>query len=337
MADLSRPGREPGDASQGVKFNGHHDGGLLHEIRSLGTEARVSPRFFSDRTMPPPYDRTGELVPLGFNLAEAELAVEWLPKPDKEFRRACKRWTDHVRSSKLLTPAQSKVGLTIADVYINRQPNHPWFNWAWPSHQLLAEKTGLTRRTVLSAVERLSALRLLKIARGGGAKGLGGRTHRYTLDMAGLAASEAQIEQTDREKDAKNLHSSQNRGGVEDRERGEIRDTKTCNPQQEDVKRLRTNLRNPLRKSITAPTSNSAAARKEPCRGSKTILDSVTSTDHTNLAICVGEGNLRKGYERLQKMPEDEIDALALQLRREPSAGDSIRLQVDIGLRNIDH
>jgi hypothetical protein len=132
--------------------------------------------------MSPPHDRTGQMVPLDFNLAKAELAVEWLPKPDKAFRRARKRWADFVRGSKLLTPAQRQVGLTIADVYINRQPDHPWFNWAWPSHQTLAKKTGLSRRTVLSAVERLSELRLLKVSRKGGAKGLGGRTHRYTLN-----------------------------------------------------------------------------------------------------------------------------------------------------------
>ena len=40
MADLSRPGREPDDASQGAQFDGHHDGGLLHEARQL-TEGTI--------------------------------------------------------------------------------------------------------------------------------------------------------------------------------------------------------------------------------------------------------------------------------------------------------
>jgi hypothetical protein len=275
--------------------------------------------------MPPPYDRSGELVPIEFNLVKAELAVEWLPTDNKEFRRARKRWTDFVRSSKLLTPAQSKVGLTIADVYINRRPDHPWFNWAWPSHQLLAEKTGLTRRTVLSAIERLSELRLLKIARGGGAKGLGGRTHRYTLNMTGLAELEA-------EKDVKNLHSSQLGGCVESCERGEIYDPKMRNPDPKDVKRLHTNLRNTQTESITAPKSSETAARKR--LRSEGFAESVTSVDHTNLALCIGRGNIGRGYDRLQNMSEDEINALALQLRREPSASDSIRLQVDAGLRD---
>jgi hypothetical protein len=40
MAPRARPGREPGDASQGAKFDGHHDGGLLHEARQL-TEGTI--------------------------------------------------------------------------------------------------------------------------------------------------------------------------------------------------------------------------------------------------------------------------------------------------------
>jgi hypothetical protein len=283
--------------------------------------------------MLPPHNRSGELVPLEFNLVEAELAVKWLPKDYKEFCRARKRWTDFVRASKLLTSAQSKVGLTIADVYINRQPDHPWFNWAWPSHQLLAKRTGLTRRTVLSAVNRLWELGLLKIARGGGAKGLGGRTHRYTLNMTGLADLEAsQVEWTDLEKDVKNLHGSQHGGYGEDCERGEIRDPKVRNPHPKGVKRLHTNLRDTQRESITAPKSSEAAARKQ--LRSEGFVESVTSVDHTNLARCVGRGNIGQGYDRLQTMSEDEINALALQLRREPSAADSIRLQVDAGSRD---
>jgi hypothetical protein len=276
-----------------------------------------------------PHGSNGQTVPLEFNLAKAELAVEWLPKPDKEFRLARKRWTDFVRSSKLLTPAQRQVGLTIADKYINRQPNHPWFNWAWPSHQTLAAKCGLSRRTVLAAIKRLAELGLLKVSSGGGTKGPGGRTDRYTLKTAGLAALEAQAEQTGAKKDVKNLHTFQKGEAVEGRERGEIHDTKVRNPRQEDVKGLPTNLINTPKESLTeTPTSSAAGVRKRLSNESKKSVDVVRSVDHTNLAMCVGKGDLRAGYELLQKMSEDEINVLALRLRKEPSAADSIRFEV---------
>lgn len=161
---------------------------------------------------------------------------------------------------------------------------------------------------------------------GGGAKGLGGRTHRYTLNMAGLAVLEAQDEWTDLAKDVKNLHSSQHGGYVEGCERGEIRGPKMRNPRPKGVKRLHTNLRDTQRESVTAPNSSETAGRKR-LRG-EGVAGSVTSVDHTNLARCVGGGSISLGYDRLQKVSEDEINALALQLRREPSSSDSIRLQV---------
>jgi helix-turn-helix protein len=279
--------------------------------------------------MSPPNKCSSQPTPLNFDLRAAELAVEWLPKPDKEFRRARKRWTDYVRGSKELTAAQSQVGLTIADLYINRDPDHPWFNWAWPSHRTLAEKTGLCRRTVLSAVDRL-----LKVARGGGKKGLGGRTHRYTLNMAGLAAHEAQVGQIDPTKDAENLHIFRNSGSTDDGERGAIRDAKLRNPRRQDVKRLPTNLINKTKESvIEPPTSSASAERKRSGKESRTPSYSVTSMDHTNLAMCVGDGNLGEGYERLLKIPEDKVNDLALRLKQEPSAANSIRLLVEVDLR----
>ena len=93
--------------------------------------------------MPPPHDGNNrQMVPLEFNLAKVELAVEWLPKPDKEFRCARKRWTDFVRGSKLLTPAQRQVGLAIADIYINRQPDHPGSIGHGPAIRLWQKKPG---------------------------------------------------------------------------------------------------------------------------------------------------------------------------------------------------
>ena len=183
----------------------------------------------------PSRSNSNGLTPLEFNLAKAELAVEWLPIPDKEFRSARKRWTTYVRSSNLLTGAQRQIGVVIAE-YINRQRGHRWFNWAWPSHQTLANETGLTRRTALSAVKRLAEVGLLKIARGGGIRGRGGRTDRYTLRMTGLADLEAQADQPRQGKDVKNFRTFQGRNGSEKTESDEICDRKVRNPRQEDVK-----------------------------------------------------------------------------------------------------
>jgi hypothetical protein len=287
--------------------------------------------------MPSRRDNNGQMAPLDFDLAKAELAVEWLPIPDKEFRLARKRWTDFVRGSKLLTPAQRQVGLAIADVHINRRPNHTWFNWAWPSHQTLANETGLSRRTVVSAVKRLEELGILKISHGGGAKGRGGRTDRYTLNMAGLARLEAQFGRIGQDKGVKILRTLESDHFSEIHESGEIGQRKMRNTPQEDVKGLPpTLLETPKDSVIAAPTASAVEARKRLSNVSKRSVLAVTSRDHSNLAECVGNGNLETGFERLQEMSEDDVNNLALRLRDDSSAAESIRREVALAAAPIN-
>ncbi|SHH22261.1 helix-turn-helix domain-containing protein [Bradyrhizobium erythrophlei] len=277
-----------------------------------------------------PSRRDGQMVPLDFDLAKAELAVEWLPSPEKEFRLARKRWTKFVRSSNLLTGAQRQVGLAIAELHINRMPGHRWFNWAWPSHQTLADETGLTRRTVLSAVKRLADLGLLKIAHGGGSKGRGGRTDRYTLRMAGLAYLGAQADQIRQGKDVKTLRTFQGRDIIENCESGEICARKVRNPRQEDVKELPPILLETIKDSLTSSSTSSAGEERKWLSNvsKKKPVDDVTSSDHSKLAVCVGNGDVANGWERLQHLSVGEVDGLALRLRKEPSNAEAIRLQV---------
>jgi hypothetical protein len=280
--------------------------------------------------MPSRRDSNSQMTPLDSNLAKLELAVEWLPGPDKDFRLARKRWTKVVRSSNLLTVAQRQVGLAIAELYINRQTNHPWFNWAWPSHQTLADETGLTRRTVGSAVKRLAEVGLLKIAHGGGRKGRGGRTDRYTLRMTDLADLEAQADRLRQWKDAKKFPTFHNGGGDEICESGEIYDRKVRNSRQEGEKELPPTLIQTINTSFTEPpTSGDVEARKQLGNGSKKPVDEVTSRDHSKLAVCIGNGSVGVGFERLQKMSEDEVNIFALRLRKNPSEAESIQREVN--------
>jgi hypothetical protein len=286
--------------------------------------------------MAPQSDSDGLMVPLYFNLAEAELAVDWLPSPEKEFRLARKRWTKFVRSSNMLTGAQRQVGLAIAELHINRTLGHRWFNWAWPSHQTLADETGLTRRTVLSAVKRLDEIGLLKIAHGGGSKGRGGRTDRYTLRMVGLAYLEAQANQLRQGKDVKTFRTFEGRDIIENCESGEIGDRKVRNPRQEDVKELPPTLLETIKDSFTwQPTSSAFEERKRLCNGRS--VDAVTSRDHSELAVCVGKGDVANGWERLQHLSVGEVDRFALRLRKEPSAAEAIKSEVQsLSLRRND-
>ncbi|MFL6835193.1 MAG: hypothetical protein ACJ8F0_21665, partial [Xanthobacteraceae bacterium] len=82
--------------------------------------------------------------------------------------------------------------------------------------------------------------------------------------------------------------------------------------------------------SVTeTPTSSAVEARKRLSNVSKKAVDVVTSRDHSNLAACVGNGNLEAGFERLQELSEDDVNAFALRLRNDSSAADSIRLEVN--------
>jgi hypothetical protein len=277
-------------------------------------------------------DGAGPMTPLRFDLAKAELSVDWLPRPDKEFRSARSRWINFVRSSNMLTGAERQVGLAIAQLHINRQPGHPWFNWAWPSHQTLADETGLSRRTVVSAVKRHAELGLIKIVHKGGRKGRGGRTDRYTLRGDRIELLEAKAAELGPGKGVKKFHLFQNGQTSEGDESGEVCDRKVRNPRQEDVKGLLTTLPNTqVIDSFTGqPTSNLIVAREQAINGSKKGADAVTSRDHSALASCVGDGDLGAGYERLQVIPPDDVDVFALRLRKDPNAAISIRLELNI-------
>jgi DNA-binding transcriptional regulator GbsR (MarR family) len=277
-------------------------------------------------------DSAGPMTPLSFDLAKAELLVDWLPRPDKEFRSARSRWINFVRSLNMLTGAERQVGLAIAQLHINRQPGHPWFNWAWPSHQTLANETGLSRRTVVSAVKRLAEVGLIRIAHKGGRKGRGGRTDRYTLRVDRIELLEAKAAALGPGKGVKKVHLIQSGQTSENEESGEICDRKVRNPLQEDVKGLPTTLTNTQESnSVTEfPTSSVLAARKQAGNGSKKSADVVTSSDHTSLALCLGDGDLEVGYERLQILAADDVDVFALRLRKEPNQARSIRLELNV-------
>ena len=66
-------------------------------------------------------------------------------------------------SASELTPYEKLVGLIIALQFINRDPAHRRFNWAWASLELLARTTGLSRRTVCSAMKRLEEFEVFVI------------------------------------------------------------------------------------------------------------------------------------------------------------------------------
>jgi hypothetical protein len=148
--------------------------------------------------------------------------------------------------------------------------------------------------------------------------------------MAGLASLEMQADGFRREKGVKNFRTFQNGDGAENQESGEICDRMVRNPRQEDVKELPPTLLQTIKDSFTEPpTSSAVEARKRLSNVSKKPVDEVTSGDHSKLAVCVGNGNLQAGFERLQEMPEDEVNIFALRLRKDASDADSIRREVN--------
>jgi hypothetical protein len=274
----------------------------------------------------PKTDRSG-LQPLTIDLTRAELSVGWLPLPDKEFRAARRRWMKVVRASKLLTGAERQIGLAIAQEYINRQAGHPWLNWAWASHQRLANETGLSRRTVVGGVKRLAMFGFLYIAHGGGRMGRGGRTDRYTLRMDRLELL-ASFVAPRRLKGVKNLHTFDHVADDKREESCVNGDRKVGNLQHNDVKGFHTTLLNTqLEDSVTEPLSR-ATTKQSLSNAGKKGPSPATSIDYSALAECVGEGDLAAGWERLQAIPEGDVDMLAVRLRKDPSQRREIRGEV---------
>ncbi|MGY3698945.1 hypothetical protein ACVIGA_009087 [Bradyrhizobium sp. USDA 3240] len=258
------------------------------------------------------------------DLTKLELSVDWLPQPDKDFQAARRRWMNVVRASKLLTGAERQIGLAIAQEYINRQPGHQWYNWAWPSHQTLADKTGLSRRTVVAGIKRLVMFGFLMITHGGGRMGRGGRTDRYTLRMDRLELL-ASFVASRRVKGVKKLHTFKEAISGKPDESCAKGDAKLGNLMHQDVKGLHTTLPNTqLQDSITEPFSLPTGKGSLSSKG-KQASAPATSVDYSALARCVGEGDVAAGWERLQAIPESEVDLLALRLRKDPSQDREIR------------
>lgn len=271
-------------------------------------------------------DNGREFQQVKIDLTKLELSVDWLPRPDKDFQAARRRWMNVVRASKLLTGAERQIGLAIAQEYINRQPGHQWYNWAWPSHQTLANKTGLSRRTVVAGIKRLVMFGFLVIAHGGGRMGRGGRTDRYTLRMDRLELLASFVAR--RNKDVKNFHTLNKVTGGKCEESCANGDVKVGNLLHQDVKGLHTTLLNTqLEDSVTELRSMATTKRPLTNKGKKGP-DQATSIDHSALAECVGEGDLAVGWDRLQDIPEADVAMLALRLRNDPSQGSEIRCEV---------
>jgi hypothetical protein len=273
-------------------------------------------------------------------LIEATVAFRLLPKDKTAFNKVRYRWVDVVRGHPMLTPAQRQVGLAIAQQHINRRLGNPWFNSAWVGHQTIALETGLTRRTVVTAMAALGRLGLIAIEHGGGTKVPGGRTDRYTLrtdwlDVLELAA------RTVPQKDVKTLHGSNYlaggksvQSGEKDAESGEIEDQMIRKLPNEDVKELRTTLSNniPLGGGLNTfrpppPSAAQLAATEQAGNGRKEDSEGITAQDHLDLALLLGEGSIERGYGRLRDLSEADANTLAFRYRLDRSSGEAVRAE----------
>jgi biotin operon repressor len=240
----------------------------------------------------------------------------------------------------MLTGAQRTVGLAIAQQHINHNPESPWFHSAWAAHQTIATETGLTRRTVVSAMVALRQAGLIAIEHGAGRKVPGGRTDRYTLRTDWLDVLECAAHIV-RQKDVKNFHRSSyqtgsqvHQSGEKNAESGEIRDQMIGNSQSEHVKDLRTTL------SKITPLESLSTHRSTPSQtpspfatllagnGRKASSYSVTAQDHRELAVLLGNGDLEQGYGSLDGIDEAKINAMAVRYRFDRLSGDLIRDEV---------
>ena len=271
-------------------------------------------------------------------------AIELLPIDKVAFSKARYRWVKVVRGLLLLTPAQRHVGLIIAQDYINNDPGNPWFHSAWAAHQTIADKTSLTRRTVVSAMVALKQIGLIAVERAGGLKVPGGRTDRYTLRTDWLDVLE-RAAQSVRQKDVKIFHGSNcdsgrqlNQSGEKNAESGEIDNQMMRNSPSADVKGLHTTLPNETFLGSRSKTYSGSFTTSEPPLAAiqearngrkKDAPHPLRAQDHHELALLVGDGDLVKGYGHLDGFAAANIDKWALRYRSDPSSGQSIRLEVD--------
>ena len=270
-------------------------------------------------------------------------AIELLPTDKLAFTKARYRWIKVVRGLQMLTTAQRQVGLVIAQNYINNNPENPWFHSAWAAHQTIADQTGLTRRTVITAMVALRQLGLIAIEHGGGLKVPGGRTDRYTLRTDCLDDLE-RVAQRVRQKDVKIFHGSNckpgrklDQSGEKNAESGEIDDQMMRNSPSADVKELHTTLPNETflgscsktySGSFTTSEPPSLAAIPRAINGRKKAPDAVTAQDHHELALLLGNGDLERGYGRLDGFRDANVNNMALRYRFDRSTGQSIKDEV---------
>lgn len=268
-------------------------------------------------------------------------AINRLPSNTLAFNKERYRWVEVVRGHPMLTASQRTVGLAIAQQHINHNPESPWFHSAWAAHQTIATETGLTRRTVVSAMVALKQMGLIAIEHGGGWKVPGGRTDRYTLrtDWLDVLAHAAQV----RRKDVKNLHrpnqekiSQFDQSGENDAESGEIEDQMIGNSLSDDVKGLRTTLSNKTFLESRSKTESGSSTRTEPqslavtlkaVNGRKADSTGITSLDQFALADILGEGNVERGYLRIGRLNEADANELALRYRLDRWSAQAVRAE----------
>ena len=270
-----------------------------------------------------------------------ETAIASLPTEKPDFNKVLYRWIKIVRCHPMLTASQRHVGLNIAQQYINRNPDNPWFHSAWASHQRIADEIGVTRRTVVTAMAALIKIGLLAIEHGGGLRVPGGRTDRYTLraDWLDVLEQAAQV----RKKEVKFLHRFEHENIAQSRqsgekfaESGEIGDQMIGNSQNEAVKGLRTTLSNKTflesRSKTelgpsTRPERQSLAVTPQAINGRKADSAGMTSLDQFALADLLGEGNVERGYLRIGRFNEADANELALRYRHDRSSAQAVRAQ----------
>ena len=261
-------------------------------------------------------------------------AIVRLPTDSPAFNVVRYRWIRVVRGHPLLTAAQRHVALAIAQQYINRSPQNPWFNSAWAAHQTIADQTGYTRRTVVSAMAALRNIGLLAINSGGGLNVPGGRTDRYTLrtDRLDLLESVALALKQNGLKNFRRSPDNQfDESGEKIIESGEIGDQMMGNPSNEDVKGLHTTLLTHLSNSPKAEFCSQSEAQpvatSQLGNGRKEESERVTAHDHRELAFFLGQGNVERGYNQLGLIDVANVDELALRYRLDPSSREDVRAE----------
>lgn len=125
-----------------------------------------------------------------------------------------------VNTPGLLTPGQRAVAKAIADL-VNYQDGHPRRGFAWPSRYRLAQDTGLTVRTVTTAIKVLASFQLIEVQRHRGQKGRGGTTHKYALRVPDQHEVQTMLANA-KEKEVKAFHRFETRDVGPSAESGEI-------------------------------------------------------------------------------------------------------------------